>query len=221
LVYTLWALPVLSLVALIVYRVFFHPLAKYPGPLLGKFTPILPIWNMVRRTRLTWQYEMVQKYGSPVRVAHNELLFGDAKAWSDIYGQSSNPCLKEKKFYDAFTVTGTVSILNERKRTAHARIRRLVSHSFAVNNLLKQEDIILKKVRQLDQYVFAPVADKGGVVDIFGKMNEHYLDITSYLVFGESFDIVPGRGHITQNDMDQLYVPLETLSIWLSTGSSP
>jgi hypothetical protein len=55
---------------------------------------------------LTWQYEMLQKYGSPVRIATNELIFSDMKAWSDIYGQSSNPCQKEKVFYNMFTVTG-------------------------------------------------------------------------------------------------------------------
>lgn len=217
--YTLCGLPLTYVLVLVIYRFFLHPLAKYPGPFLGKFTSILPIMAMVKRTRLTWQYEMLQKYGSPVRVSYNELLFGDAQSWIDIYGQSSNPCLKEQKFYDGFTVTGVVSILNERNRAAHARVRRLVSHSFALNNLLKQEDVIREKIDELIQYVFTPAAEQGRTADVFGKLNEHYLDITSHLGFGESFDTVCGRGEITQKDMDQLWVLPPTLhDILFSTG---
>lgn len=204
----LWLLPLLYVLSVAIYRVWLHPLSKYPGPLLSKITPILPILKMVQRKRLHWQYEMLNQYGSPVRVAHNELLFGDAKSWVDIYGQSSNPCLKEAKFYDAFTVTGTASLLNERNRLAHARLRRLVSHTFSLNALLKDEHIIRQKANELVQHVFAPAAKNGVAVDIFNKVNEHYLDIISYLGFGESFNTVKGQSEITQEDMDQLYVVL-------------
>lgn len=203
-VYALWGLPLFYVLATIVYRVYFHPLAKYPGPFCAKFTEIYPMLAMVKRNRVVWQYKMLQKYGSPVRLATNELLFSDMKSWSDIYGQSSNPCPKEKVFYDMFTVTGATSVLNERDRVQHARIRRLLSHGFSLKALLQEEPLVQKKVQEYIDIVIAPAAEKGQSVDIYTKLIEHYLDITSYLSFGESFDCVSGKALVTSHDMDQL-----------------
>lgn len=179
--YVLCSLTVIYVFATIIHRIFFHPLAKYPGPLLAKFTELYPMLAMVKRNRIVWQYKMLKTYGSPVRVATNELYFSDMKAWSDIYGQSSNPCTKEKVFYDMFTVTGATSVLNERGKVQHARLRRLLSHSFSLKALLLEEPLVQKKVEEYIKIVIAPAAETGETVDIYTNLIEHYLDITSYL----------------------------------------
>lgn len=210
-VYTaLWTLPLLYVVATIIYNIFFHPIAKYPGPFLAKFTPIYPMLAMFKMNRVRWQHQMLQKYGSPVRVGTNELYFSDMKSWQDIYGQSSNPCPKEKVFYDMFTATGAVSILNERNKAAHARLRRLVSHAFSLKCLLQDEPMIHQKVKTLLDIVFTPAATKNVPVDIFSKLMDHYLDITTYLSFGKSFDCVSGQGTLNHDDLDSFMVVVPT-----------
>ncbi|KAL6245978.1 hypothetical protein RBB50_007131 [Rhinocladiella similis] len=210
--WAVWTLPALYVLAVVVYRIFFHPLAKYPGPFLAKFTDIYPILQMVKMTRIYWQLEMVETYGSPVRVATNELYFADMKSYADIYGQSSNPCQKEKVFYDMFTATGATSVLNERDKTAHARVRRLLSHAFSLKALLQDEPLVHQKVGELVERVLAPAAQKGQSVDIFGMMMCHYLDIVSYLSFGKSFDSVSGHGEISHHDLDcfMVVVPVQS-----------
>lgn len=200
----LWVLPVVYVVSVIIYRIWFHPLSKYPGPFLAKFTDIYPMVAMFNMTRLYWQYDMLKTYGSPVRVATNQLFFSDMKSWVDIYGQSSNPCLKEATFYAPFTATGANSVFNEIEKGAHARVRRLLSHAFSLQALLRDEPIIRKRIEVLDDVVFKPAAQSGEVVDIFGKMMCHFLDISSYFSFGKSFESVPNRGEISHKDMDCL-----------------
>ncbi|KAF4415120.1 Versicolorin B desaturase [Fusarium acutatum] len=190
------------LVYVIICRIFFHPLAKYPGPFLGKFTYFYPMRNMITKTRIHWQYEQLLKYGSPVRVSTNELLFSGGKAWADIYGQSSTPCLKEPVAYGKFTATGANSILNETDRFNHARLRRLVSHAFSLNALLRSEFLIHQKIETFCSLVIAPAAERGQSIDIFNKIMDHYLDIVSYLSFGKSFDSVSGHGEVSHNEMD-------------------
>lgn len=202
--WALWGSAALYIVSVVLYRIFLHPLSKYPGPLLAKFTDIYPMLSMFNMNRVLWQYEMLQKYGSPVRVATNELFFSDMKSWSDIYGQSSNPCTKEPAFYDSFTATGATSVLNERNRFQHARVRRLLSHGFSLKCLLQEESLVHQKVEEYIEHVIVPAADKGQVVDIYTKMMEHYLDIVSYLSLGTSLDCVSGRGEVTHHDLDQL-----------------
>jgi hypothetical protein len=60
----------LSLAALIavavigvVYRLTLHPLAKYPGPLLAKITPIRAAWVAYKGEGAIDLYELHQKYG--------------------------------------------------------------------------------------------------------------------------------------------------------------
>ncbi|KAJ9494778.1 hypothetical protein H2202_009679 [Exophiala xenobiotica] len=206
----LWTLPLLYLVAKIVYNIYFHPLAKFPGPFLAKFTSIFPMLSMFKMNRIRWQHEMLQKYGSPVRVGTNELYFSDMKSWQDIYGQSSNPCPKEKVFYDMFSATGAVSILTERNKAAHARLRRLISHACSLKGLLQEEPMIHQKVKTLLDVVFVPAASKKESVDIFQTLMDHYLDITTYLSFGVSFDCVSGKGTLNHDDLDAFMVVVPT-----------
>lgn len=201
----LCTLSVVYFVGVIIYRIYFHELAKYPGPLLGKFTSLPKMIAMARMDRLTWQTNTIRKYGGgPVRISTNELLFGDMKSWSDIYGQSSNPCTKEPFFYNKFTASGANSILNEIDRTRHARLRRLVSHGFSERALLQEESLVQQRVDLFIDLVIKPAAMDGTSVDIFGKMMEHYLDIVSYLSFGKSFDSLSGKGEMTRHDLDRL-----------------
>lgn len=197
-------LPLVYIVTTIIWRVYFHRLSKYPGPLLGKFTDLPKLMSMARMDRVVWQGEMIKKYGSPVRISTNELLFGTMKSWQDIYGQSSNPCLKEPMFYDMFTATGATSILNEIDRTRHARLRRLVSHGFSEKALLQDEAFMQERVETYLNSVIAPAAEQRRAVDIYDKTMEHYLDIVSYLSFSQSFDSVSGQGEVTHKDLDRL-----------------
>ncbi len=166
-------LPVFYVVFTVIYRIYFHPLSKYDGPLLGKFTALPKMLAMFRMDRLTWQREMLLKYGNPVRISTNELIFGDMKSWQDIYGQSSNPCMKEPGFYDMFTATGATSILNEINRTRHSRLRRLVSHGFSLKGLLQDEPLMQEKIETLINTVIRPAAERRQPVDVFHKMMEH------------------------------------------------
>ncbi|KPI40469.1 Versicolorin B desaturase [Cyphellophora attinorum] len=204
-----WAAPalvLLYLISLIIYRIFFHPLAKFPGPFLGKFTDIIPTIAMFKMERMYNQADLLERYGSPVRASTNQLYFSDLKSFTDIYGQSSNPCMKYMPFYSTVNATGSSSVLTEGHRNTHARIRRLISHAFSMKALLDNEALWHEKVEQLVQYVFAPAANQKQSVDIFHKMNCHYLDIVSYLSFGESFNSLQGKGDVTEHNMESFAV---------------
>jgi hypothetical protein len=134
-----WAL------VIIVLRIWFHPLSKYPGPFLGKFTDLVTILQVTQNRRTFAQYDLLRRYGAPCRVGTNHLIFADMQSWSDIYGQSSNPCLRNAKFYEALSATGAVNILNAVDRRLYSRLRRLVAHSFSTQALLGSEVTIQRK----------------------------------------------------------------------------
>ena len=188
---------------------FFHPLSSYPGPWLSKFSEIMTIVAVAKRERTQMQYRLLQEYGSPVRMGANTLLFSDMSALTDIYGQSSNPCLKDDVPYKGLSASGAINVLNAQNREQHARLRRLVSHSFSLKSLLVNEAFILSKV---EQYLSVFPSKGGQPVDMLKRTYSLMLDIVSQLSFGESFDCLGGRNLSAESDVMAFFTVVPPLS---------
>lgn len=200
----------LVVVITIVRRIWFNPLSPVPGPWLGKFSDIITIMAVYRKSRTFVQYDLLKKYGSPVRVGTNHLVYGDIQSWADIYGQSSNPCLKDEKVYNGFSVTGAVNILNIKDRAFHSRLRRLVANSFSARALLESQPMMQRKVQEYMRTTFD--GHDGQAVDILSKTNELYLDIVSQLSFGRSFNCLSGETPTARRDVAAFFEVIPAVS---------
>jgi hypothetical protein len=134
-------------------------------------------------------YKMFKKYVSPLRMSTNELVFSDMESWFDIYGQSSNPCLKDPSLYDLFTVTGERNLFNATNRSQHACLRRLTSYGFSLKGLLRSEPIFSARVKNYMRFVIGE--SKGNTIDIHDGTHEHYLDITQPALVWEVLRMPP------------------------------
>jgi hypothetical protein len=59
----------------VIYNIFFHPLRKYPGPLLWRASPVPKAIHTLLGTYARKTIEFHRKYGDSIRVAPNELSF--------------------------------------------------------------------------------------------------------------------------------------------------
>ncbi|KAI1372086.1 cytochrome P450 [Hypoxylon crocopeplum] len=69
-----------------IYRLYFHPLSKYPGP---KIAAISDVWYAYHSLAGRWPWaveDALKKYGDVVRIAPNELAFVTPQALADLYG---------------------------------------------------------------------------------------------------------------------------------------
>lgn len=85
----LWAILSLAFayfVSLAIYRIYFHPLSKYPGPLLCKLTSLVWTYHFSVGDIIKWNDDLHTKYGETVRLGPNRLSFITPRAWKDIYG---------------------------------------------------------------------------------------------------------------------------------------
>ena len=186
---------------LVVYRLFFHPLASYPGPIAAKATSIY-MTVLAAKGRATYaRYDLHQKYGKVVRTGPNELCFSDLASIKDIYGQSAEPCLKAPFFYDGFTLTGTHSVFSATDRPGHARMRRLLSHGFSQQGVLRFQGEIIQMIEQL----MAVLSSSKQAVDLHDLTHSLYLDITSQLSFAKSFHILDGKPHQGAQDIETYF----------------
>lgn len=49
-----------------VYRLYFHPLAKYPGPFWARLTGIPAWWHTYKKERHLWIQQLHEEYGKNI-----------------------------------------------------------------------------------------------------------------------------------------------------------
>ncbi|KAF2458928.1 cytochrome P450 [Lineolata rhizophorae] len=136
------------IVGVVVYRLFFHPLARYPGPLLAKITGWHAAYHAWRGDRHLEFWRCHEKYGSIYRWAPNSISVNTNTALKDIYGHRAN--VRKADFYTAFPPTkDTFNTHSSIDRAAHARKRRVLSHAFSDSAIKTMEGHILDHVRAL------------------------------------------------------------------------
>lgn len=146
----------LYLAQCMIYNLYFHRLAAYPGPFWARSSPLWVINHMLRGD-LSFHIEKVhKKYGPVVRVAPDELTYADADAWRDIYGMrpGKSEIPKDPMFY-LNTAAGIESIIAAPAQR-HGELRRLLSHGFSERALRSQEtiiqhhvDLLISRLRQI------------------------------------------------------------------------
>lgn len=194
-------LVLLRSIGLIIYRLYFHPLAKYPGPTSAKISSLY-MTALAAKGRATYaRYNLHEQYGKVVRTGPNELCFADLGSIKDIYGQGTEPCLKAPFFYDGFTLTGTHSVFSATDRVDHARMRRLLSNGFSQQGVLRFQGEIVAMI----EHFLAIVQSSNQPVELHDLVHSLYLDITSQLSFAKSFNILGGTSHQGAQDIETYF----------------
>ncbi|RAH50530.1 cytochrome P450 [Aspergillus brunneoviolaceus CBS 621.78] len=177
-------------VALVLYNVYLHPLARYPGPTAMAATRI-PYMRLTIGGRFPQTIKQLhERYGKVVRIAPNELSFTDREAWKAIYGTRPRHGQKGKDFrFYSPTAGGAPSIIVSNDAD-HSRFRRLMAHGFSDSSLRGQEPIIYGNVDLLMQRL-QEKCEEGEVVDLVKWYNFTTFDIIRDLAFGEPFDRLP------------------------------
>lgn len=203
----------LMILGVIVRRIYFHPLSSYPGPFLAKFSPFYIFLGVARGKRTMMGRELLQRYGSPCRISTNELVYSDPASIAEIYGQSSQPCLKDPSLYEPFSVTGARNVFNAVDKNVHSRMRRLLSNGFAAKTLLEREELFMGKINQFINLAFR--GKEGQIVDVYSLSHYLFLDITSYLGFGQSLNTLEGENRDVMQDLEAF------ITIMPATGYIP
>ncbi|KAI9035561.1 cytochrome P450 [Aspergillus affinis] len=182
-----------------IYNLYFHPLAQFPGPLLGRASLW---WRFIHtstgKVHLAIE-DLHKRYGPIVRLSPNELSFGSVESWKVIYGHptSQRPMPEKAAFYDVFSAGFARNDLgSERDYHKHAAMRRMLAPAFSQRALLEQEDIIGGIIDRFVRIVGekAPPGSKGINMTKWYEMSS--FDILGEMAFGESFhSLEAGKPH--------------------------
>lgn len=175
-----------------IYRLYFHPLAKLPGPRLYAITslPFL-VRDKILGTWVMSTTELHAKYGRMVRFAPDRVSVDGSIGWSDIYQRRPNlpEFDKDIRTYQV----GRLGLLPA-LRDDHRRQRRTVAHAFSVTALKEQETYVQT---HLDFFIgrMHEFAAKDADVDISNWLNYLTFDIVGDLALGEPFGCMANGGY--------------------------
>ncbi|KAI0484433.1 isotrichodermin C-15 hydroxylase [Xylariaceae sp. FL0804] len=178
-------------ISTLVYNVHFHPLRRFPGPLLQ------------RASRLPWAVRhavglqafdtqrLHDRYGPVVRIGPDHLSFTDARAWKDIYGHrvgsESHAAEMSKSFVFSKTIRAIPHSIINAGREEHARLRRALSHGFSDGSMRQQEPLIARYVDLLLARLHAECGGGARALNVEAWYNWATFDIVGDLVFGQPF----------------------------------
>ncbi|KAK9783893.1 putative Cytochrome P450 [Seiridium cardinale] len=178
------ALAVTSLM-LISYRLWFHPLAKVPGPFLQRISGLPRIWQCRNGNRHICEIEAHRKYGSVVRIGPDSLSFSTLSALQTIHAKSAN-VFKGDEFYGLLDggAEGGQSIQMTQDSEAHAARRRVLDRMMPSRE--RAFHIINDLAQQFQTTTWELASGNGGLVDINKVASWYGFDVISTIAFGRS-----------------------------------
>ncbi|KAF2202754.1 cytochrome P450 [Delitschia confertaspora ATCC 74209] len=201
-------------IGLVLYRLFFHPLASFPGPKLAAVT----LWyeryfDIFKSPGGTYMHEIDrihEKYGPIVRVNPHELHIKDSEYY-DVLFCSPSQGIRNKYITTRNMSGGPLGLHSTLDHEQHRKRRAAINPLFSKKSVLAAEPMVQDMVNKLCAY-FLSASSEGKVIDLksaFGalaedvvqeyslKANMGYLDDEQRaLEWRETFDGIIGATSI-------------------------
>ncbi|KAL1962675.1 hypothetical protein VTN77DRAFT_9309 [Rasamsonia byssochlamydoides] len=172
-----------------IYRLYFHPLAKFPGPKIAAVTSLYECYHdLIRRGMFVWKVqEMHERYGPIVRINPHELHIRDADFYDELYPAGSK---KRDKYKHWVVLAGTPTASFATVSHNHHRLRRAALNPFfSKKAVAKMEPLIRDKVERLCAR-FADAVDSQAVIRLDAAYMALTMDIITHYAFGESYNYI-------------------------------
>ncbi|KAI1757957.1 cytochrome P450 [Xylaria castorea] len=195
---SIWALASLAAllysIGLVVYRLYFHPLAKFPGPRLGAATGWYETFHDLKSPGGQFVYrlnKLHKTYGPIVRLSPDEIHISDT-AWVDTLLVSSAQGTRDK-YVPAASQAGTPQgVFGTSAHNTHRRRRAALNPLFSKSCAASAEGLIYDKLDLLIQRINTQIA-RDGYTDMRIAFMCFATDIVSEYCLGRSFGLLQGE----------------------------
>ncbi|PSN70556.1 benzoate 4-monooxygenase cytochrome-like protein P450 [Corynespora cassiicola Philippines] len=211
----------------VIYRLYFHPLAKFPGPFWAKISSVPSWWHTRTFDRHIWLYSLQEKYGPEFRYSPDSVVINTPTAFKRIFGPAGN--VRKGNYYQVWPRNiHTVNTWNATSVETHARKRRVLNYAFS-EKALKSAEVFIHTNTDRWLELLGQFAEKEGEwsksLNMCDWMNYLVFDILGDLCFGKSFDMKEPDSklrHVPEMMVSFLEIihpigfsPLGSLWIWL------
>ncbi|KAF1958643.1 cytochrome P450 monooxygenase-like protein [Byssothecium circinans] len=170
-------------ISVIIYRLFFHPLRSFPGPILAAVTKF---WHCAKLSNLQNQElleSLHQKYRNIVRIGPNEVAVFRADGVPVIHGPGSK-CTKAP-WYDMLLKDR--SIHATRKPHIHQARRKIWDQGFGMKALRSYQERVNKHVERLSENIDRRISQPINCTQLFLFFG---FDVMGDTAFGSGFGML-------------------------------
>lgn len=170
-------------VLLALYRIYLHPLAKYPGPRLAGATQWYEFYfDVIKRGRFAWEIKrMHEVYGPVVRVTPHELHVSEPAFYDELYAGTSRKRDKYAWAYNHPLLQG--SSWTTIDHSLHRNRRAAVAPYFMLSSIRQFDPVIRAKLELLSQK-FERFRQSGEIVSLDEAFTATMTDIVTQYGFG-------------------------------------
>ncbi|KAI0199413.1 cytochrome P450 [Astrocystis sublimbata] len=186
---------------LVFYRLFLHPLARFPGPKLAAISRWYEAYHdVVRGGQYTSKIaELHASYGPIIRISPHELHVADAAFFDALYRTDGHWDMYSWA-YDAFGAKG--STVFGSNHDAHRAHRRAIAPLFSKTAVVSRLDIVSRNVDKLSKRL--SLIPRDTTLDLGAAISAFTRDIANEFIIGKAY-----------NELD-----LEDFGVGLSIASS-
>ncbi|KAJ3787341.1 cytochrome P450 [Lentinula aff. detonsa] len=186
--------------SLALYRLFFHPLCKYPGPILAALTDWYELYyNIIKGGGLVTEIDRLHKLHGPViRIGPNTLHFNDRRAYHEIYTYGST-LVKDPGFYYGFMAHCPKGLVSTCDPEDAKKRRSLLGPMFSRRAVLALESTIQNKIDQFIALIEENYSSKSSSIQMALAYRSLTTDVITEYCFAESANtLTPGFNHPIQ-----------------------
>ncbi|KAH8763249.1 cytochrome P450 [Diaporthe sp. PMI_573] len=178
---------VLYYVTLALYRLYLHPLARFPGPKLAAVTRLYEgYYDLYQSGQYTFKIaELHKQYGPIIRISPHELHVNDAAFFDILYGRQDGVWHKYDWAVDAFATKGAVIWTAD--HTLHKNRRQPLSPFFSKVKVSNQQDMIMRHVQALFERLSGFAASRK-TVDLGAAVTAFVRDVINEYMFGKHYN---------------------------------
>ncbi|KAJ4382010.1 hypothetical protein N0V86_002336 [Didymella sp. IMI 355093] len=191
-------------VLLALYRIYLHPLSKYPGPRLAAATRWYEFYfDVIKRGRFAWEIKrMHEVYGPVVRVTPDELHVSEPAFYDELYAGVSKRRDKYAQAYNLSLVEGSSWTTTD--HALHRNRRAAVAPFFNLTAIRQFDPVIRAKLELLSQK-FKRCQHSGEVVSMDDAFTAAMTDIVTQYGFAEVKSVMPDPSVLPSfNDLNKL-----------------
>ncbi|KAJ4475676.1 cytochrome P450 [Lentinula aciculospora] len=198
-------LAIFYIAAKVLYRRYFHPLRKYPGPVFAALTSWYEAYyNIIKRGNLVVELERLHNlYGPVIRIGPNTLHFNYRRAYQDIYTNGST-LVKDQEFYHSavsHAPQGSVGLCDRQESKSR---RTILGPLFSRRAILDLEYTIQEKINilmtLLENHHNSPTTS----VQMSAAYRSLTIDIITSYCFAESTNsLASGFGNYEQKSIQE------------------
>ncbi|EMD88119.1 hypothetical protein COCC4DRAFT_33582, partial [Bipolaris maydis ATCC 48331] len=185
--------PLLILFIRSIYRVYFHPLAHIPGPILSKLTSLWLHYHAYIGDEASVIHKLHQQYGPYVRVSPNEVDLNDADGIPAIYVSKGG--FPKAGCYANFDIDGHKTIFSTTNQEYRAHRAKAVLPLFSTKSLRENEQAIWGCVDCMVNRLKEEAKTKRPV-NVLNLTRSLAVDAVSTHLFRENYDGVSEKGPV-------------------------